>query len=71
MLDVSDGLLEQLADVVVVQRVDDVASLAVTGDQAKMAQQPQLVRDRGRLHPDGGGELGHGARTGLQPAEDA
>jgi hypothetical protein len=34
MLDVSDGLLEQLADVVVVQRVDHVASLAVAGDQA-------------------------------------
>ena len=71
MLDVSDGFLEQLADVVVVQCVDDVAPLAVAGDQAEVAQQAQLVRDRGGLHPDGRCELGDSAGTGLQPAEDA
>ena len=52
MLDVGDGLLQQLADVIVVQRVDDAPSVAVPGDQPEMAQQAQLVRDGRALHAD-------------------
>src|SRR3954462_13142816 len=71
VLDVRDGLLEQLADVVVVEVVDDAAAVAVPDDKAEVAQQPQLGRDRRRLHAGRLGELVHRARPGVQPAEDA
>src|SRR4051812_6414855 len=43
VLDVRDGLFEQLADVVVVEVVDDAAPVAAPDDQAEVPQQPQLV----------------------------
>jgi hypothetical protein len=43
MVGVGHGLLEQLADVLVVQRVDDVAPDAPTGDEPEMPQDPQLM----------------------------
>lgn len=43
VLDVGDELFEQVGDVVVVELVDDLAPVALTGDQAKVAKQPQLV----------------------------
>ena len=71
VLDVGDDLFEQLGDVVVVELVDDLAPIALTGDQAKVAQQPQLVRDRGALHPDRAGDVVDRGRAGVQPREDA
>ena len=52
MLDVRDDLLEQVGDVVVVELVDDLAAVALAGDEPEVAQQPQLVRDRRALHAD-------------------
>jgi hypothetical protein len=71
VLDVSDSFAEQLSDVLVMQRVDDAAALAPAADQSKMAQQPQLVRDGGRLHAHVLSEFVHRARAGVEPPEDA
>ena len=38
VFDVVDGLIEEHRDVVVVERVDDAASLAGSGDQSHCAQ---------------------------------
>ena len=70
MLDVVDGLVEERCDVVVEESVDDVAAGAVAGHQPQGAQQAQLVGHRGLLHPDRGGQLGHGAGGLAQPGED-
>jgi len=67
----SDSFAEQLSDVLVMQRVDDAAALAPAADQSKMAQQPQLVRDGGRLHAHVLSEFVHRARAGVEPPEDA
>ena len=47
MLDVVDGLLEQDADVAVVEGVDDPAPLRVADDEAEVAEQAELVGDGG------------------------
>ena len=54
MLDVEDGLVEQVGDVRVVQGVDDPRP-SLADHEPEMAQHPQLVRDRRPLHPDRGG----------------
>ena len=46
MLDVRDRLLEQLADVVVVEVVDDPSAVALPDDQPEVAQQAQLMGHR-------------------------
>jgi hypothetical protein len=56
VLDVGDGLVEELADVVVVEG-DDVASFAVPGYEAEVPQQTKLMRDGRGLHPDRGGQI--------------
>lgn len=71
MLDVRDSLLEQLPDVVIVQRVDHPAPLARAHHKSKMAKQPQLVRDRGGLHSDGVGQVIDRALPRVEVAEDA
>lgn len=43
VLDMRHRLGKQLADVVVVQLVDDLAPVALTHDQTEMAQYPQLM----------------------------
>ena len=43
MLDVKDGLVEQLGDVRVVQSVDDVLAPALADDKADVAQLAQLM----------------------------
>ena len=43
MLDVRDGLLEQFADVVVVEVVDDPPAVALPDYQPEVAQQPKLM----------------------------
>lgn len=45
VLDVADGLLKELADMVVVQVVDDLAPLASTDDQPEMTEHAKLMRD--------------------------
>jgi hypothetical protein len=40
---VFEALLKQLDDVVIVERVEDLATFAAGADQAHAAQQPQLV----------------------------
>jgi hypothetical protein len=62
VLDVGHGLLEKLADVLVVQLIDDPTALALSGDKPKVAQDAQLVGDRGGLHFDRLGKLAHRAR---------
>ena len=64
MLVVTDGLVQQYGDAVVVQGVDGGLAVAGVGDQAEMAQQPQLVGDRGAFHGNVGGrrQTEHGSR---------
>ena len=50
VLAVVDRLVEELGDVVVVEGVHDAAAVPLPFDQAEVAQQAQLVRDRGLLH---------------------
>lgn len=66
-----DGLFEQLADVVVVQVIDDLAAVAATDHEPQMPQHAQLVRHRGGLHPDDRRKLVDRAGTGVQPPEDS
>jgi len=70
VLHVRDCFLEQLSHVIVVQRVDDVASFTSAVDQAEVAKQAKLVRDRRALHPHIDSKLRDGARAVLQPAEN-
>ena len=46
MLDVEDRLVEQVGDVAVVQRVADLAAVALTDDEAEMTEDAKLMRDR-------------------------
>ena len=57
MLDVEDGLVEQVGHVRVVQGVDDAAPAPLPDDEAEMAKDSQLVRDGRLLHADRGREL--------------
>lgn len=70
MLHVKEGLLQELGDVVVVQRVDDGTTVALAGDQSQVAQQAQLVGAGGGFHADGVGEVADRAGAFLEPGED-
>jgi hypothetical protein len=70
VLDVVDGLVQEHCHVVVIQAVDDALAGPGAGDQAEVAQQAQLVGDRGLLHADRLGQAGHAARRLAQPGED-
>lgn len=70
MLDVRDGFIEQLADVVVMQRVHDVATLTSAPHQPEMPQEAELVGDRRGVHADVLREFTDRARASAQPAED-
>ena len=50
--DMADRLVEQRRDVLVVQRVEALASVALGHDQPMLAQDAQLVGDRRLLHAD-------------------
>ena len=52
MLDVGDGLFEQLADMVVVKVIDHPAAVPTTNDEPEVAKQPQLLRYGRGLHAD-------------------
>lgn len=71
MLDVVDGLLEQDADVVVVQCVNGSPSLPFADDELEMSEQAKLVRDSRLLHLDRVGQLTDRAGRLAQPGEDA
>lgn len=70
MLGVRDGLGQQGVNVIIMQRVDDLAPVTFADDQAEVPQYPQLLRDRGLLHPDRAGELSDRAGSRREPAED-
>src|SRR5439155_6469 len=61
VFDVEDGLVEQVGDVRVVQRVDDLAAAALADYEPEVSEDPQLVRDGRLLHVDGVGELANRA----------
>lgn len=71
VLDVEDGLVEQVGDVGVVECVDHLAAAPLAEHQAEVAKQPQLVGDGRRLHGDRQGELVDRAGAVAKPSEDA
>jgi len=71
VLNVRDGFVEQLADVVVMKRIDHIAALAMACDQPEMAQQAELVRHRRGFHADVLRQFADRARASMKPAEDA
>ena len=52
MFDVVDRLGDEVAHMIIVQGINDTVAVAPTGDKAKVAKDPKLVRDRGRLLPE-------------------
>jgi hypothetical protein len=62
VLDVCDHLFEQLAHVVVVQFVDNLATISLTHDEAEVPEHTELVGDGRGLHGDGPRNLRHGRR---------
>ena len=62
VLDVIDRLRDEIADVIVMQRINNSVAIAPTRHQAEMTQQPQLVRNRRCLQLHIPRELRH--RTG-------
>ena len=52
-----EPLLEEVEDVLVVERVVDAPPLAAPADDAHAAHQPELVRDGGLADPDPLGDL--------------
>jgi len=71
MLSVVDRLVQEHRDMAVVQGVNHGPAVALAGDQAEMAQHPELMGDGRLLHPDHGGKLGDGNRALAEPAQDA
>ena len=71
VLNVADGLLEQLGDVFVVELVDDVAALSFGVHQPEVPEHTELVGHRRGLHADMFGEVPDRARTAVQTPEDA
>ena len=70
MFDVVDRLGDEVSHMGVVQGVDDAVAVALPGDKAKVAEDPKLVRDRGRLELHILGEIGDGALRLPQPRQD-
>ena len=71
MFDVVDRLSDEVAHMVVVQGVNDAVAVASPGNEAKVAEDPKLVRDRGWLELHVVGEIGDGALGLPQPRQDA
>ena len=71
VLDVIDRLGDQVANMVVVQRVNDAVAVAATGHETELTQQPQLVRHRRLLQPHIACKIGDRTRRLPQPRKDA
>ena len=67
---VRDRFGQQRAHVVVVQRVDDVPPVALTGDQTKVTQHPRLL-ETADCSISTWSELTDRARTDAEAIEDA
>lgn len=70
MLDVEEGLLQKLRDMIVVEGVDDGTAPALTGDEPKVAQQAELVGAGGGFHVHGFGEVADRAGPFLEAGQD-
>ena len=70
MLDVGDRLVEEVGDVRVVERVHDLAAVPLADHETELAEEAELVRDRGLLHPDRGCKLTDRARRVAQSPEN-
>ena len=71
VLDVVDRLRDQIADVLVMQRVDDALAVSPPPDEAKVAEQTQLMRNRRLLQLDLAGKLAHRAGRLAQPHKNS
>lgn len=70
VLDVVDGLIEQLANVAVVEGVDNGPPGPVAVDQTEVTEKAQLVGHGGLLHIDRGRQLADRAGAVAEPGED-
>jgi hypothetical protein len=70
MLNVEDCLVEQVGNVGVVQRVDNLSAAPLADNEAEMSQHPKLMRDRRLLHRDGRRELTDRAGRLPKPTEN-
>ena len=70
VFDVVDSLLEQDADMRVVQGIDHAPTLSHPDDEPEMPQQSQLVRDGRLFHDDRSSELADRAGSLQQPCQD-
>ena len=66
-----DRLIEQVRDVRVMEGVHDAPAAPLADYKTEVAKHAQLVRHRGALHPNGQGELVHGASSLSEPRENA
>ena len=65
-----DGLGQQRADVVVVERVDHLPAVALADDEPEVPKHPQLLGDRRLRHPEVAREIADRAGAGAKAAED-
>jgi len=70
VLDVVQRLIEEVGDVRVVQRVDDLATSPLADNEPQVTEQTQLVRDRRRLHANRLGERVYRAGSLAQTTEN-
>ncbi len=70
MLDVTDGLVDELRDMDVVERIDDPPTLARADHQPDVTKQTKLMGDRRLLHPDRVNQLRDRMRTLTQLRQD-
>jgi hypothetical protein len=70
MLDMAKRLVQQNRDVRVIQPVDRLSHAAFPNNEIQIAQDPQLVRDRGLRHLYGLGQLTNAARTLAKTTQD-
>lgn len=66
-----DRLRDEVADVVVVERIDDAVAVSFASDETKVAKQAELMRDRRLLELDVGCEIADRAGRLSQPRQDA
>ena len=62
--------IDQHGSVIVAQRIEASTADPTHAHQRVVAQNPQLVGDRGLLHPDGVNDLRHGPWSGAQRDEN-